>query len=179
MKISIYTYLRNGIALDYHAVQMLKHHLPLADEIVINEGYSDDGTYEAIRNLDPKIKIFDSNAFFPIDGQGFGNTPGQPHNFHFTTEIHLKFKYEAGQKFTFRGDDDLWIFVNKKLALDVGGSHQALLGTIDFDAQAALLGITAGGEYQMDIYHAERQTTESNFRIETNISCLVNVPATR
>jgi hypothetical protein len=57
MKISIYTYLRNGLFLDYHAVQMLKQHLPLADEIVINEGYSDDGTYEAIEKLDQKIKI--------------------------------------------------------------------------------------------------------------------------
>ena len=78
---------------------------------------------------------------------------------------------QAGQKFTFRGDDDLWIFVNSKLALDVGGQHQALQGTIDFDAQSAALGITAGGVYSMDIFHAERQTTDSNFRIETNISC--------
>ena len=57
MKISIYTYLRNVIYLDFHAVQMLRHHLPFADEIVINEGYSDDGTYEAIKDIDPKIKI--------------------------------------------------------------------------------------------------------------------------
>lgn len=122
------------------------------------------------------IRLYDTNAFFPIDGQGFGNTPGQAHNFHFTTEIHVKFKYEAGQKFSFRGDDDLWIFVNGKIALDVGGAHQALNGTIDFDAKAAELGITVGQEYNMDIFHAERQTTESNFRIETNISCFVPAP---
>jgi glycosyltransferase involved in cell wall biosynthesis len=36
---------------------MLKHHLALADEIIVNEGYSDDGTYEAIKDLDPKIRI--------------------------------------------------------------------------------------------------------------------------
>jgi fibro-slime domain-containing protein len=81
------------------------------------------------------------------------------------------FTYQAGQVFTFRGDDDLWIFVNGKLALDVGGLHQALEGTLAFDAKAAELGISAGGRYQMDIFHAERQTAESNFRIETNISC--------
>jgi fibro-slime domain-containing protein len=117
------------------------------------------------------ISVYDSTAFFPIDGQGFGNTPGQTHNYSFTTEIHVRFTYQAGQKFTFRGDDDLWIFVNNQLALDVGGQHQALEGTIDFDGQAGALGITAGGIYSMDIFHAERQTTDSNFRIETNIRC--------
>jgi len=122
------------------------------------------------------ISVYDTNAFFPIDGQGFGNTAGQTHNYHFTTEIHVKFTYAAGQKFTFRGDDDLWIFVNGQLALDVGGQHQALKGVIDFDAQATTLGIVAGGSYPMDIFHAERQTTESNFRIETNIRCFERVP---
>lgn len=58
MKISIYTFVRDGIFLDFHIVDMLKHHLPLADEIIVNEGYSSDATYELIRNLDPKIKIY-------------------------------------------------------------------------------------------------------------------------
>ena len=58
MKLSIYTFAKNAIFLDFHLVPMLKHHLPLADEIVINEGYSTDETYERIRDLDPKIKIF-------------------------------------------------------------------------------------------------------------------------
>ncbi len=112
----------------------------------------------------------------PLDGQGFGNTPGQAHNYHFTTEIHVTFEYQAGQIFTFRGDDDLWIFVNKKLALDVGGLHEDLEGTINFDQKAAALGITPGNTCQMDIFHAERQTTESNFRVETNIKCFIPVP---
>jgi fibro-slime domain-containing protein len=107
---------------------------------------------------------YDSAAFFPIDDQGFGNE-GRAHNYHFTTEIHVSFQYLAGQSFSFRGDDDLWIFVNDKLALDLGGLHQALKGTINFDT----LGLTSGQTYNMDIFHAERQTDESNFRIETNI----------
>jgi glycosyltransferase involved in cell wall biosynthesis len=57
MKLSIYTGVRDGLYYDFHVVEMLKHHLPLADEIVVNEGYSDDGTYEAIKDLDPKIKV--------------------------------------------------------------------------------------------------------------------------
>ncbi|MEM7155243.1 MAG: fibro-slime domain-containing protein [Myxococcota bacterium] len=122
------------------------------------------------------VYVYDSNAFFPLDDMGFGNSPGLDHNFHFTTEVHVLFEYEAGQVFTFRGDDDLWIFVNGALALDMGGLHEALEGTVDFDAQAAALGITPGGFYEMDIFHAERQTSESNFRIETNIRCFVPNP---
>ena len=117
------------------------------------------------------VFVYDSNAFFPLDGLAFGNSPGLAHNYHFTTEVHVLFEYEQGQVFTFRGDDDLWIFVNGRLALDVGGLHEALQGTIDFDAQAAELGISPGQNYEMDIFHAERQTSESNFRIETNIRC--------
>jgi fibro-slime domain-containing protein len=124
----------------------------------------------------PGVFVYDSNAFFPLDNQGFGNTPGQSHNYHFTTEIHVTFEYQTGQVFTFRGDDDLWIFVNNKLALDVGGLHEDLEGTINFDQKAAALGITPGTTYQMDIFHAERQTTESNFRVETNIKCFIPVP---
>jgi fibro-slime domain-containing protein len=123
--------------------------------------------------------VYDSKAFFPIDGMGFGNTPNQQHNFHFTTEGHVRFEYVKGQKFTFRGDDDLWIFVNGKLALDLGGTHMPILATIDFDAQAAALGISPGGNYQMDIFHAERHTSESNFRVETNIRCFEPVPPVR
>ena len=58
MLLSIYTFVKDGLFYDYHVVDMLKHHLPLADEIIVNEGYSSDGTFEAISGIDPKIKIF-------------------------------------------------------------------------------------------------------------------------
>jgi len=61
MKLSVYTAMRNCRRQDYPYLEMLRHHLPLADEIIINEGYSTDGTFEHISNLDPKIKIFRTN----------------------------------------------------------------------------------------------------------------------
>ena len=130
-----------------------------------------------LSELQPGSGIFgyDSSAFFPLSpSEGFGVTPknnGQGMNFLFTTEVHVQFKYLGSQKFTFRGDDDLWIFVNGQLALDLGSMHNAEEGTIDFDAQAAALNIVIGGSYTMDIFHAERHTSASNFKITTNIAC--------
>jgi len=57
MRLSLYTFVKDGIRLDYHVVAMLKYHARLFDEIVVVEGFSTDGTYEAIRDIDPKIKI--------------------------------------------------------------------------------------------------------------------------
>jgi fibro-slime domain-containing protein len=131
-----------------------------------------EGTYYFESLEEPYQNFF---ALTPQDGFGAGpddswKNPNNQ-NFLFTTEIHLSFKYVQGQVFKFSGDDDLWIFINGKLALDLGGLHSRFNGSIDFDAQAGALGITPGNTYNMDIFHAERHTLESNFRIETNISC--------
>ena len=120
----------------------------------------------------PGLFSFESDAFFPVDDQGWGNQ-GNPHNFHFTTEIHTTFNYQGGEVFTFIGDDDLWLFINGELAIDLGGVHPELTGTVDLDAAAAAIGITVGGTYAMDIFHAERHTVDSHFRIDTSIQCFI------
>lgn len=127
----------------------------------------------------PWIFTYNSNEFFPLTiDEGFGMTP-EAHNpwelnFLFTTEIHLIFQYVVGQWFTFIGDDDLWIFINNKMALDLGGVHRSEEGTIDLDEMAEYFGIDPGIYYHLDIFHAERHTSASNFCIETNISCFIS-----
>jgi fibro-slime domain-containing protein len=122
----------------------------------------------------PGTFVYDNSAFFPLDNLGFGNE-GRTHNFHFTSEMHFDFPYRGGEAFTFKGDDDVWLFVNGHLAIDLGGVHGVLTGTVNLDQSASTLGIVPGNTYRMDIFHAERHTTRSNFRIETTLQCINNV----
>jgi fibro-slime domain-containing protein len=111
---------------------------------------------------------FQSNAFFPLDGQGFGDQNNN-HNFHFTTEIHTQFRYNGGEVFNFTGDDDVWIFINNQLLVDLGGVHGAKSATVDMDLKATEVGIVTGQVYPFDMFQAERHTSESNFRADTNL----------
>jgi fibro-slime domain-containing protein len=117
------------------------------------------------------IYEYSSGAFFPIDGELFGNE-GNSHNYHFTYEIHTTFTYQAGQTFSFSGDDDVWVFINNKLAVDLGGVHGAMSGSTDLDT----LGLTAGNTYAFDFFFAERHLSESNFRMQTSIPLTSSVP---
>jgi fibro-slime domain-containing protein len=107
-------------------------------------------------------------SYFPLDGQGFGNQ-GESHNYSFTTEIHTAFTYNGGETFTFQGDDDVWVFINDKLAIDLGGIHVQETQTIDLDAQASKLGLTKSKVYPIAVFNAERHVTQSNFRIDTTM----------
>lgn len=121
------------------------------------------------------IYSYTNGSYFPINGLGLGNE-GNASNYHFTTEINTEFTYTGGESFTFAGDDDVWVFINGVLAIDLGGVHGSISDTVSLDGEAAALGISTGNVYSLDIFHAERQTSGSNFNFTTSI-VLVDAPA--
>jgi len=118
---------------------------------------------------DSHTYLYQNMAFFPIDGQLFGNEStdgnGVSHNFNFTTEFHLMFTYAPGQTFRFHGDDDLWVFIDGSLAIDLGGIHGGQDATLDLDT----LGLSAGTDHSFDIFYCERHVIASELEIETSI----------
>lgn len=116
------------------------------------------------------VYTYSNSAFFPIDNDLNGNQ-GLDHNFHFTYELAGTFGYTAGlnQTFAFSGDDDVWVFLNGKLAIDLGGIHGATSQSVNLDTVAASLGLVDKNNYAFNMFYAERHTSESNFRIDTSL----------
>jgi fibro-slime domain-containing protein len=115
--------------------------------------------------------------FFPIDNQLLGNE-NRPHNYHFTYEIVSRFLYtdrstrDTDMVLSFSGDDDVWVFINRKLVVDLGGVHAERYATVNVDQLAQQIGLQPGQQYSFHFFFAERHTTESNFTLETNMPLL-------
>ncbi|MCG5055415.1 MAG: DUF4215 domain-containing protein [Myxococcales bacterium] len=121
--------------------------------------------------------------FFPLDGLGWGNYNNGSHNFHFTSEVRYWFEYRGGERLDFSGDDDVWVFINKRLAVDIGGIHGVRNGSVILDAndgtgrvcdlvttncnnrRAVDFDLDKGSVYEIVVFQAERHTTESNYRL--------------
>ena len=124
----------------------------------------------------PNFYVYENANFFPIDGELFGNYDNSGHNFHFTLMINTEFVYVGGETFSFTGDDDLWVFINRKLAIDLGGVHEAETASLDLDQQASALNISRGNRYKLDLFFAERHTISSTFNIHTSIADVGSCP---
>ncbi|MGB8330968.1 MAG: DUF4215 domain-containing protein, partial [Polyangiales bacterium] len=146
-------------------------------------------------SIDDNVYQFSSNSFFPLDDPALSplawpseptygevrhvpNVGGAARNFGFTTEVHYFFVYQGDEVLRFSGDDDLWVFVDGFLCLDVGGLHPSQSDIMSFAdptqaGSAKQDGIVASCKarlmpdkvYEVAIFHAERHTNASNFRL--------------
>src|SRR5690606_16042361 len=98
------------------------------------------------------------------------------------------FEYTEGMtaNLTFIGDDDVWVYVNRRLAVDLGGLHVPREGSFTIAANGnvtmvhgfnagstpvtetgsvADFGLEVGGVYEVRVFHAERKVTGSSFKL--------------
>ena len=126
-------------------------------------------------NAIPEYSFMDP-SFFPIDdvddentrcesGSHFGNNGNPNHNYFFTYELNTSFTYLGGETLSVTGDDDVFVFINDKLVIDLGGVHPAASDSVSLDT----LGLTPGNNYSFDLFFAERHTTESSLTFTTSI----------
>ena len=117
------------------------------------------------RWLDEAQKI-ENPHYDSISGES--DIPGY-HNYGFAMKIQAEFVYIKGQYFEFNGDDDVWVFIDNKLVVDIGGQHKKIKKSVNLDD----LGLTPGETYPFHIFYAERKRTQSNFMMRTSIDLKV------
>jgi fibro-slime domain-containing protein len=108
--------------------------------------------------------------FFPWDNDGWVSAGDEittlGHNYGFTSELRTWFEFKGSESLTFTGDDDIWVFVNKRLVIDMGGLHRP---TTQFfilsEATAGALELIQGHTYEIVIFQAERQTAGSSLAL--------------
>ncbi len=98
---------------------------------------------------------------------------GCKHNYSFAMKVSAQFRYVKGQYFEFRGDDDVWVFINNRLVVDIGGCHSPVEGGVNLDTigqNDPSLKLVEGREYPFHIFFSERNATGSNFKMRTSIN---------
>ena len=140
-------------------------------------------------------------GFFPFN-ETSRETSAKNYNYGFGTRMDMTFKLtddgtvidKNGKKvpieFEFSGDDDVWVYIDGKLALDVGGEHGRVTGNLNFENKKAtvskvkksagsqtfgenvksdftLLGSNSD-EHTLTLFYMERGMWESNMKITFN-----------
>lgn len=150
-----------------------------------NQGTQGKVAYDAANQNIKNAATGSAVGLFPLDhAAGYLTSPDYNkymdeagsayHNFHYSMYSHANFVYESAKDlyFDFVGDDDVYLFIDGKLVMDIGGAHLAVHKTMNLDDYAAALGLEDGKSYSFDFFYLERCTGYSNLAIETNIRLL-------
>lgn len=151
------------------------------------------------KNLNSSSAPQDKHGFFPFNEtstSGSANT----YNYGFGAKLEFNFRLtkdgtvndkdgkDVPIEFNFSGDDDVWVFIDGKLALDVGGAHGPAKGTLNFATLKATVSdvkASAGdgnpttvtdftlegdktAEHTLTMFYMERGMWESNMKITFN-----------
>jgi fibro-slime domain len=133
------------------------------------------GFYRFVKFMPLKFKGYKYDASIRYTATNPYGCPVYPcttqQNFAFTMEMHRKFTYKPGQTFNFSGDDDVWVFINNRLVIDLGGIHKILSASVNLDTvgQGASDLLVSGKEYWFDFFYCERNVCESDIFITTNM----------
>ncbi len=153
------------------------------------------------KNKDSGANTLNTYGFFPFNGNSTGNICTYNYGFGTRLDIPFNLTYDGklvdknGEKqdiiFKFSGDDDVWVFIDGKLALDIGGSHGRVTGTLNFaDMKASVSSVKKSGgnkdvsgtnlvtdftiegnmtdEHMLTMFYMERGMWESNMSISFN-----------
>ena len=162
----------------------------------------DTGKQEWSKNVNSSSSDQNTHGFFPFNETAKACSAGN-YNYGFGTKLEFKFrltedgkvtasdgKTEFPIQFTFSGDDDVWVYVDGKLALDVGGAHGRVDGKLDFSNKTATVSKTkvsqgssvegtntisefnlSGSntdEHTLTMFYMERGMWESNMKVTFN-----------
>ncbi len=109
-------------------------------------------------NEDPYKYGYHPSSFFLIDNQGFGNDEDNGHNYNFTVESTFYLLYKKNLPITIRcsSDDDLWLFVNGKLLINLGNRHGYKTSEGTFDPKD--YNAKPGDYIEVKLFKADRGT---------------------
>lgn len=155
-------------------------------EMVLKSHEKEDGTieytFDSSKDIEYKKNSFynsdkedASPGFFPLDDVGeehLSDGSEGMHNYHFGMNVDGDFIYRKGanQFFNFSGDDDVYVFINGDLAVDLGGAHKEVSASLDIEQYAKEKGIKNGEKCKFQMFYLERHTTASNCKIQTNLN---------
>ena len=141
-----------GIVSDWSAIEPTTG-LPYIDLYPVSAGEFDGGTHPDV-----------------YDNSTWNSRIKGDNNQLFCMESHAKFTYREGASFLIRGNDDIWVFIDNKLAVDLGGTHLPAPGYVKLDTLKGASGnlLVSGRDYDIDIFYCDRRTDMTNLRIVMN-----------